>query len=271
MSNVTERSWFRLRFGIWVVCLATIASGGRAEAPPGLIPMPASVQTREGRFRWTTNTVVAAEGLAAGEGAKLIDALAPALGFRPLTVGSPPARDGIALSIDIGLRERLGEEGYELDVRSEGVVLRAPTSAGLFYGIQTMRQLLPAAVYGSAPARSEVWELPGVRIVDSPRFGWRGLLVDPARHFIPVRDLERYLDVMALHKFNRLQMHLTDDQGWRVQIRTYPDLVRLGSVMDFGALRRGAGAPVEGAGGFYTQDDIRRLVRYAAERYITLV
>ncbi|MBL9139891.1 MAG: family 20 glycosylhydrolase, partial [Verrucomicrobiales bacterium] len=100
---------------------------------------------------------------------------------------------------------------------------------------------------------------------------WRGLLIDPARHFIPVRDFERYLDVMALHKFNRLQIHLTDDQGWRLEIRKYPELTRVGSTMDFTSIQRDAAARGDGTGRYYRQEEIRHLVKYAAARHITLV
>ncbi|MCK6501137.1 MAG: family 20 glycosylhydrolase, partial [Nitrospira sp.] len=202
-----------------------IPSTGRAQSSPGLIPSPVFVERREGSFRFTPNTCVAGEGVAASEALKLADSLAPAMGFRMKTVARPSGPDCIALAIDASARERLGEEGYELEVRQERVVIHAAGAAGLFYGVQTLRQWLPTAVFSSQRAEGVTWEVPGVRIVDHPRFGWRGLLVDPARHFIPVRDLERYLDVMAQHKFNRLQIHLTDDQGWRLEIRKYPDLV----------------------------------------------
>jgi hexosaminidase len=116
--------------------------------------------------------------------------------------------------------------------------------------------------------------VPCVHVIDYPRFQWRGLLIDPARHFIPTRDVERFIDTMALHKFNRLQIHLTDDQGWRIEIKKYPQLTQIGSRMDFSTMRqdgvtKGADSPPHG--GFYSQDDIRHLVRYAADRYVTIV
>lgn len=269
----TTMDWIRWRpgLGLLAACLGTIGSTALGEPIDRLIPPPVSADWREGSFRLTPTTWVAAEGEAASEGRKLIEALVPALGFRLTLAEKPAARDGIALAVDGSLRERLGAEGYELEVRPEAVVVRAAAAAGLFYGIQTLRQLLPVAIYGSERAEGAAWEVPGVRIVDYPRFGWRGLLVDPARHFIPVRDLERYLDVMAVHKFNRLQIHLTDDQGWRLEIRKYPELVRLGSVTDLTSILRGAVAGAGGAGGYYTQDEMRHLVRYAAARQITLV
>ena len=110
--------------------------------------------------------------------------------------------------------------------------IRAAGSAGLFWGIQTLRQLLPPQVFSSQRVEGVAWTVPCVTISDDPRFPWRGLLIDPARHFIPVPDVKRFIDIMALHKFNRLQMHLTDSQGWRLEIQRYPKLTEVGSVTD---------------------------------------
>ncbi len=151
------------------------------------------------------------------------------------------------------------------------VTIRAAAPAGLFYGIQTLRQLLPPAIFSKQKVEGVPWTVPCVRITDHPRFAWRGLLIDPARHFIPVPDVEQYLDAMALHKFNRLQVHFTDDQGWRIEIKKYPQLTQTGAWMDFTTIVRKGQAEGKRPGGFYTQDDIRHLVRYAAERYITIV
>ncbi len=270
MTRTPDRTWLHPHVVIVALCWGMIAPNARCEPSAALVPLPATLVWREGVFRMNSATCLAAEGDAAVEARKLTDALAPALGFRLRLMEKPVERDCIALTTDASVRERLGEEGYELEVGREVVVLRAAGPAGLFYGGQTLRQLLPAAVFGWQPAEGVAWQVPCVRIVDHPRFDWRGLLIDPARHFIPVSDLERYLDVMAAHKLNRLQIHLTDDQGWRLEIRKYPELVRVGSVMDFTALQRGAEAGRK-AGGYYTQDDIRHLVRYAAARHITLV
>jgi hexosaminidase len=178
------------------------------------------------------------------------------------------------LRIDSGLRERLGEEGYELDVTAASVQIRAAGTAGLFYGVQTLRQVLPPAVFRSEKVGGVQWAVPCVQVTDYPRFGWRGLLIDPARHFIGVRDVERFIDAMALHKFNRLQIHFTDDQGWRIEIRKYPRLVEIGSKMDFTTISRPPetwGSESSRPSRFYTQEEIRGLVRYAADRHIAIV
>ncbi|MEN6335167.1 MAG: beta-N-acetylhexosaminidase, partial [Phycisphaerales bacterium] len=260
-----------------LVIAAVLASlwGGVAAGAVSIIPAPVSCEQREGAFVITSATRVVAEGDAAGEAAGLVDSLAPATGFR-LERGDAASSgsNAINLRIDPAAKDQLGEEGYALNVTAASIELRAAESAGLFYGVQTLRQLLPAAIFGSEKAGGVEWTVPCVRIGDYPRFGWRGLLIDPARHFIPVPDFERFIDAMALHKFNRLQAHFTDDQGWRLEIRKYPRLVEIGSKMDFTTILKpleSRGDEASRAGWFYTQDQIRHLVRYAADRYITIV
>ena len=254
--------------------LACLWAGVRAGAT-SIIPAAVSYEQREGSFVITSSTRVVAAGEAAGEVAGLVDALAPAMGFRlAQTERLPLEANAIVLRIDSAVKERLGEEGYELDVAATSVQIRAARWAGLFYGVQTLRQLLPAAVFNSEKVDGVEWTVPCVRVTDYPRFVWRGLLIDPARHFIPVPDFERFIDVMALHKFNRLQVHFTDDSGWRIEIRKYPRLVEVGSKMDFTTLFKSPetrGDESSRAGWFYTQDQIHHLVRYAAARHITIV
>ena len=205
----------------------------------------------------------------------LVNYLAPALGYRLRLRSAGQTNEGIIwLRIDPLLR--LGnDEGYRLEVTEARIDLRATTRTGLFHGIQTLRQLLPVQVFSRTPVDNVDWVVPGFTITDAPRFGWRGLLIDPARHFIPVGDVKRFIDVMALHKFNRLQMHLTDDQGWRIEIKKYPRLTEIGAWRDetlIGHLRKKPWR-FDGKrhGGFYRQDEIRELVAYAAARHITIV
>ena len=244
--------------------VAAVLGGGvvRAAGPvPAIIPQPVDMKVNEGVFAITPRTTVSARGQAAAEAQQLIEALAPPMGFRLTLVASGGPDDAIALSLDEALKGRLGDEGYTLKVTAGWIDLRAGGPAGLFYGIQTLRQLLRPDIYRNAPVKGFAWTVPCVQITDYPRFGWRGLLIDPARHFIPVGDVKKYIDAMALHKFNRLQMHLTDDQGWRIEIRKYPKLTEIGSKRDCSG----------GPGGYYTQEDIRQLVRYAQHRHITII
>jgi hexosaminidase len=248
-----------------------------AEKPQELvsiIPQPVSMEVNDGYFQIGPETRIVAENEAAAEASKLIDALAPALGFKlSLDDSSQRRRGSISLRLDEDLSE-LGDEGYSLRVTPRRISIRAKEPAGLFYGIQTLRQLLAEQVFSKTKVEGVQWKVPCVRITDYPRFGWRGLLVDPARHFIPKHDLLRFIDIMALHKFNSLQIHLTDDQGWRIEIKRYPKLTEVGAWMDFTEMRRGRGAEGSGnkrPGGFYSWDDIREIVKYAAERYINIL
>lgn len=234
-----------------------------------VIPRPVLAERLEGVFHVTPSTRIQAQGAAAAEAKKLVEALAPAMGFSlELTASLRPGERAIEMRLDESLSS-LGAEGYELRVTPERIAIVAAQPAGLFYGIQTLRQLLPAAVFGRTKADDVVWDVPCVNVTDHPRFAWRGLLVDPARHFIAKGDLLRFIDVMALHKFNRLQIHLTDNEGWRIEIRKYPKLTEIGSKMDWNLRHRDGTGPR--CFGFYTQDDMRQIVRYAAERHITVV
>jgi hexosaminidase len=239
-----------------------------------IIPQPVSMEVRDGYFQIGPDTRIVAENEATAEASKLIDALAPAMGFKlSLDDSSQRRRGSISLRLDEDLSE-LGDEGYSLRVTPRRISIRAKEPAGLFYGIQTLRQLLPEQVFSKTKVEGVEWKVPCVRIADYPRFKWRGLLVDPARHFIPKQDLLRFIDIMALHKFNSLQIHLTDDQGWRIEIKRYPKLTDVGALMDFTTMRRGQGAESTGdkrPGGFYSQDDIRQIVKYATERYVKIL
>ena len=257
-----------------VLCFGTRFSAASNPQTASVIPRPVSVQYSEGFFTITPATRVIAQDKAETEALKLIDTLAPAMGFRLELVTCSEPQDRV---IKFELSEKLsqiGGEGHTLDVSANNIVIRAVQPAGLFYGIQTLRQLLPVSVFSKARAKGTTWKVPCVKITDYPRFKWRGLLVDPARHFIPKSALLRFIDTMALHKLNSLQIHLTDDQGWRIEISKYPQLTKIGAFMDFTTMRSGGtreGTSDQHPGGFYTQDDIRQLVRYSAERYITIV
>ena len=147
----------------------------------------------------------------------------------------------------------LGDEGYELEIKNQGIQCISYKPAGLFYGIQSLRQIIMASTDGSIPCS---------RIEDKPQYAWRGLLLDPARHFLDKDFLKRYIDLIAYHKLNRLQLHLTDDQGWRIEIKKYPELTRVG------AYRNEDGKPY---GGFYSQDDLKELIDYAKTRFVIIV
>ena len=189
-------------------------------------------------------------------------------GTNPVTVADEMPASGIRFVTD----ESLPAEGYELNVDGEGIEVRASQFPGFLYALQSLGQLLPAAVYGTEPAPDAAWEVPCVKIADAPRFAYRVMHLDVARHFFSVDEVKRYIDVMAIHKLNTLHWHLTDDQGWRIEIKRYPELTAVGSIRKATVVRKEWGT-YDGTpyGGFYTQDEIRDVVKYAADRGVTVI
>jgi hexosaminidase len=226
-----------------------------------VIPRPAEHETISGHFTLDSNTSISVpEGDAELEraGELLASVLRPSTGYAvPVVQGSGDA--SIRLSIAPELSD-LGDEGYELRVDSDGVSIRAPKAAGVFYGAQTFRQLLPARVELGSAQRGP-WRVAAGVFRDRPRFAWRGFMVDVARHFFTIADLKRYVDLAAYYKLNRFHVHLTDDQGWRIEIKAWPKLTEIGAATEVGG----------GPGGFYTQAELGELIAYAAERFVVVV
>jgi hexosaminidase len=231
-----------------------------------LVPLPVLASTDEA----ASFTLTAATAIAVGHGDgvravadDLAALLRPATGF-PLrvTAESTAARpdDSIVLRLD-GDDATLGDEGYSLAISQAGVDISANAAAGLFHGVQTLRQLLPASIEAKHVS-SGPWRVIGGRIVDYPRFAYRGAMLDVTRHFFPVADVERYIDELALYKVNMLHLHLSDDQGWRIAIDAWPNLAAHGGLSEVGN-RNG--------GGYYTKADYTAIVRYAQARFITVV
>ncbi|WP_420455652.1 beta-N-acetylhexosaminidase [Rubrivirga sp.] len=252
---------------LMLALLVVSPAAAQTESPPlALVPLPESVAVLGGDpFVMTGATPIAtepADGPAARIGAVLDALVGSSLSDYMSAPGQPDPADPGSGTVHLRLLDRsdLGAEGYELEVTADRVTVDAATPAGLFYGVQTLRQLMPARVeYGAAMPGP--FEIPAVRIVDRPRFAWRGMMLDVARHFFEVEDVERVLDLMALHKLNRLHLHLSDDQGWRVEVPGRPALTEVGGRSEVGG----------GPGGFYTTADVERIVRYAAERFVTVV
>ena len=262
-------TWMRALGGLVVIGVVA-ATASAANATANVIPQPAMLEMDQGRFVFGPQTCVIAEGQARAKATQLIGYLSTPMGYRLELVADSKQRDNcVRLEIEVSLGNRLGDEGYQLEVGRASIDIRAAGLAGLFYGVQTLRQLLPEEVYSAQKVKGVQWTVPCMRIVDYPRFPWRGLLIDPARHFIPVQDVKEFIDIMAIHKFNRLQIHLTDNEGWRIEVRKYPKLSQLGSGRDWSCLREGSGEAQ--CPGFYTQNEIREIVRYAADRHITIV
>ena len=237
-----------------------------AAPPVSLIPLPASVEHGEGRFDLTASTPLLAEG----EGARTVATqfaklLAEGFAVEPALSDGTGAAGAIRFAIDPA-RDGAGAESYLLEVTPDGATVSAGDAAGLFYGAMTLLQLAAADDAGAVT-------LPAVRIEDAPRFGWRGFMMDPSRHFWTVEQVKQVIDAMALHKLNTLHWHLTDDQGWRVEIKKYPKLTEVGGCRvpaGDGGIEPSTGKPRQYCG-FYTQDQVREIVAYAAARHITVV
>lgn len=253
-----------------VASLIAAALAALPAGEPALVPRPSSMTLGEGAFILNAQTVVIAPGTAKATGDQVRTFLAPATGF-PFPAADRAERNAIELRLDPGAT-KLGKEGYRLSVTPARIAISALHPAGLFYGVQTLRQLLPPAIFETRPASGVTWTVPAVEIEDVPRFAWRGSHLDVGRHFMPKEFVLRYLDLLALHKLNTLHFHLTEDQGWRIEIRKYPELTRVGAWRKDSMLTYSpptfSGEP---HGGFYTQDDLREIVAYAAERHITVV
>jgi hexosaminidase len=231
-----------------------------------VLPAPAHVEVLQGG--WTvspqTSVVAASDDPAVQRIAEWLASYVRRGTGLPVPAQSGAAgqtRDRFVLSLDPA--SQTGDEGYELTIDSGGATLKARTPAGLFYGVQTIRQMLPYRVEYEAVMyqKPRPVTLPAVRITDAPRYAWRGAMLDVARHFFPPADIKRYVDLLALHKINRLHLHLADDQGWRIEIKSRPRLTEIGAASEVGG----------GRGGFYSQAEYADLVHYAADRYVTIV
>ncbi|HTR99089.1 MAG TPA: family 20 glycosylhydrolase, partial [Bacteroidota bacterium] len=256
---------------------AAAVTGGTS--PISIIPRPRECTAKPGSFVITRKTGISVQREEHSPFAAeyLAVQLRAVTGYplELLAAHSGPADNVVSFRFLPG--DSLGSEAYTLDVTSKGVRIRASTDAGAFYAVQTLMQLLPPNAYGTRKRMGLRWTIPCAVIADSPRFPWRGLHLDVSRHFFPPSFIYRLIDLMALHKLNVFHWHLTDDQGWRIEIRKFP---RLTSVGAWRADREGIDwnlrqpqHPGEPAtyGGFYTQEEIRAIVRYAAERNVTIV
>jgi hexosaminidase len=245
---------------LWLFLGASATCAQDTLAAPAIIPQPSAMEVDAGVFLLGPKTEIWVEANkpnARRIGESLSAVLSKATGYqvpvRNSERSSPPRGHILLLLKETG---SLGPEGYDLTIRPDGIQIQADAPSGLFYGVQTLRQMLPAE-----PRRTGL-TLPCLKIQDKPRFRWRGLMLDNSRTFLSMDYLERSVDRMALYKLNILHLHLTDDQGWRLEIKKYPKLTSIGSRFD---------ARTGGGGGYYTQEEMRNLVQYASARNITIV
>ena len=272
MIRCTDRARQFLSLGVMFV----VAACGRRQPPRppepaarpahAIVPVPASLQlVPADTFAVDSATTVV---VATGAGAE-VERIGGYLAYMLAGPAARPARtlspeetataNTIHLSLDPA-KTSLGQEGYELVVARDRVTLVAAAPNGLFYGVQTIRQLLPWSIEHRGALNRRL-RMPGVRITDSPRFGWRGAMLDVSRHFIDAEAVKRYIDLLALYKLNRLHLHLADDQGWRIEITSRPNLAAIGGSTQVGG----------GPGGYYTKAQFADIVAYATSRFITIV
>jgi hexosaminidase len=235
-----------------------------------IVPQPMKMQVGEGVFTLEPETLIVAGGEAQSVGEYLADTLAPATGYK-LKVKNAVQKKGsqIILMVDVAAAGHLGPEGYTLQVLPGTVFAKAATPRGLFYACQSIRQLLPPQIESKKKVKNIAWTIPAVEIEDKPRYSWRGMHLDVGRHYFDVDFIKKYIDMLVLHKMNTFHWHLTEDQGWRVEIKKYPKLTEIS------AWREGENGEKypdgKKYGGFYTQDQIREVVAYAQERFVTVV
>ncbi|MGP3637710.1 beta-N-acetylhexosaminidase [Streptomyces sp. 24-1644] len=245
---------------------AAPGGGGTASAGPPrplgeIVPAPARVKAGGSPYVVTAGTRIRVDDGSGGArrvGEYLADLLRPSTGY-PLPVTDQDGRDGIRLRLG-STDPSLGSEGYRLQSSGGAVTITARGPAGLFHGVQTLRQLLPAAVEKDT-VQDGPWKVAGGTLTDSPRYAYRSAMLDVSRHFFSVDEVKRYIDQLALYKINTLHLHLSDDQGWRIAIDSWPRLAEYGGSTEVGG----------GPGGHYTKSDYREIVRYASSRYLEVV
>ncbi|MCK9641296.1 MAG: beta-N-acetylhexosaminidase, partial [Prolixibacteraceae bacterium] len=229
-----------------------------------LIPKPVSVKPGPGNFEFKGALDIRINAAKPGMTilAKYLDEfLTPATGSNNIILEPSVQKSEkyILLETDAA-NSQLGQEGYELTISLENMRLSANTPEGIFRGIQTIRQLLPASFEGKKPIKGP-WKIPSGTILDYPEYGYRGAMLDVARHFFGPDDVKRFIDLIAAYKMNVLHLHLADDQGWRIEIKVWPALTEIGGSTQVGG----------GKGGFYTQEVYKEIVQYAADRFITII
>jgi len=241
---------------------------------PSIIPKPAHLKFIPGCFEIQPDTRILACPEAVASAEFLQKLLRPATGFHlPVEAGNPGIPlDGNILLTKADPAHLLCTEGYEIEVNEQAVVLRAADSAGFLYAVQSIRQLLPPEIETQSLVKDILWQIPSIKINDSPRFPWRGLHLDVGRYYFPVNFIKRFIDLMALFKMNTFHWHLTEDQGWRIEIKKYPKLIEVGSRRSATPFPADRGM-LDGHSyiGYYTQEQIQEVVAYAAQRCITVV
>ncbi|BEG98737.1 glycoside hydrolase family 20 protein [Bacteroides sedimenti] len=258
---------------LFSLCLtnASVSKAGNYD----LIPLPNSMETGSGYFTLNNKCEFIVQKGLDSKYAQVAEDFAKQLNLTSginIKVVAKSGKKAARNTITFVQNKSIPAEGYKLNVVNDRVLIEASAPEGFFHAIQTVKQLLPAAVYGKKLANDQKWELPCTKIEDTPRFKYRGMHLDVARHFFGVDEVKKYIDVLAAHKLNYMHFHLTEDQGWRIEIKKYPNLTKVGSMRKGTMIGKNFGSN-DGVpyGGFYTQDQIKEIVKYAQDRFITII
>jgi hexosaminidase len=260
------------------LCFISVTSLAQNDADQiAIIPQPVKVVKNAGHFLLPKTIVIASPSVPEMKQviAFISDRLSTPTGY-PVAVSNSAAGATVQLILNKKEDNVIGKEGYNLSVTPVNIIIKANNAAGLFYGVQTLIQLFPKEIESKSLAPNIEWKAPCVEITDYPRFGWRGLMFDVARHFFTKEDVEKYIDEMVRYKYNLLHLHLTDDEGWRIEIKSLPKLTEVGAwnvkkVGYFGTFAVPKADEPRNYGGFYTQDDIKEIVRYAKDRFVNIL
>jgi hexosaminidase len=255
-----------------LLCLSLFAQSSNI----AIIPEPVQITNKAGTFVLPAHLVVSASQ---GEGIQaVLNALRQKIKVTGSTVDALSRGKSANLSLMLNTKEddALGKEGYRLSITPKTVTIKANKPAGLYYGLQTLFQLFPKEIESTTPVKNVKWSLPCVEIVDYPRFQWRGLMFDVTRHFFTKEEVKHYIDDMVRYKLNLLHLHLTDDEGWRVEIKSLPQLTKVGAwrvnkVGYFGTFSPPTAEEPKDYGGFYTQDDLKEIIKYAKDRFVDIL
>jgi len=262
---------------LFLSLMFALCAGCFAQAQQGIIPYPVYVDAKSGSYQLPQKLTVVGMGAMDADMQRVVkqfaQTLSDGMGVQTKTKFSKKVRDAKANQLVCRVESDCSAEGYTLDIRPEGILVGASTAAGFFYALQTLKQMLPAqAAAGLKAPYFLAWSLPCQSIEDHPRYSWRGFMLDEGRHIFGKAEVRRILDIMALYKMNRFHWHLTEDQGWRIEIKKYPKLTEIGAWRTSKSLPWGEyGSDTIHYGGYYTQDDIREIVAYAKERFIEVV
>lgn len=256
-----------------LLCLICISVSSFSQNTYNIVPVPEKLVPQTGAFKLTKDTKVVfkADDSETQRIARLfVDQINTASGLKVLV---KPGSTGSSNVIELKSDAALTEEAYKLDVTPKKITITAKGNKGYFYAFQSLMQLLPADVFSSVKVSDIKWEVPACKIEDAPRYAYRGLMLDVGRHFFPVSFIKKFIDILALHKLNNFHWHLTEDQGWRIEIKKYPLLTQVGSKRKETLVGHFGTNKYDGKeyGGFYTQEEVKEVVAYATSKYVNVI